>query len=102
MINLTKDQLTFIKKTVVEPLSELGLSVYIFGSRATGNHKEFSDLDLLIKADFINQKIRNKIASIEEKLIDSSFPFKVDLVIDQDLAISYRDNIKDQIIKLNL
>jgi predicted nucleotidyltransferase len=51
--------------------------VYIFGSRAKGTAKKFSDLDLVIKG-FVDRKILRKI---QEDLEESNLPYKVDLII---------------------
>lgn len=53
------------------------LEVNIFGSRAKGNYKTGSDIDLAIMNQEVNQKT---IARILSDCADSSLPFKVDLV----------------------
>ena len=94
---LTKDQYKFIYEKLVLPLREMGLEIYVFGSRARGDHQKFSDLDVLAKGDASG--LDAKISEILETLEESTFPFKVDLVKDKDLATSYRENVrKDQII----
>lgn len=52
--------------------------VYVFGSRATGECKPWSDLDLVIDAQ--NAIPLALIARIAEAFDESSLPWKVDLV----------------------
>lgn len=48
----------------------------IFGSRATGNYKEYSDIDIVLYGD-INQSSVNNLLTLFE---DSSLPYKVDII----------------------
>ena len=52
--------------------------VVVFGSRATGTAKKYSDLDIAILGD--EPLSLDTIASIGEGLGDSDLPFKVDVV----------------------
>ncbi|MCC5907910.1 MAG: nucleotidyltransferase domain-containing protein [Balneolaceae bacterium] len=52
-------------------------SVHIFGSRAKGNHRIGSDLDLAIMNKGVSSK---QIASIRGDFEQSSLPYNVDLV----------------------
>ena len=72
---LSEEQLILIRDIIKEfaPAVE---SVSLFGSRATGSHKSYSDIDMVLYGD------------IEESAVDclwtcfheSSLPYKVDLV----------------------
>ena len=53
------------------------LTVYIFGSRAKGNFKSGSDLDLAIMNKGVSYKTLLKLKS---DLDDSSLPYKADIV----------------------
>jgi uncharacterized protein len=92
-ISLTEDELKFIKDRVVKPLKKHGADIYVFGSRAKGTCSKFSDLDLLVRSKTVNQDLRKEIAKVSEFLMESNFPYKVDLVVEDDLAQSYRDDI---------
>ena len=73
---LTESELQFIVKNAVEPLKLLNAKIYLFGSRANGKYKNFSDIDLLYKAS-ANRKIRaHEIYAVTTALENSSFPFK--------------------------
>ena len=52
--------------------------VSVFGSRATGTKKKFSDLDLLIHTK-TKLSLRN-FRRLKEAFTDSSLPFRVDIV----------------------
>lgn len=73
------------------PLFDQGATIYVFGSRARGDHKKFSDLDLLIDGDRL---ARSDIAAAKEALENSNLPIKVDLVWKKDLADSYRTSVE--------
>ena len=50
----------------------------MFGSRATGRARRYSDLDLVIDAG--RRLTLNEIAALAEAFSDSDLPYKVDLV----------------------
>lgn len=84
---LTAPQLDFIYKTVVRPLQALDARVFCYGSRARGDFKKFSDLDLMVESKNPQSIDLNPI---QEILQNSSFPYKVDLVHISDFAQNYR------------
>jgi len=73
----------------VDPLKNQGAAVWIFGSRARGEHQIFSDLDLMVSSD---TDISAHISKIQELLEEENFPFKVDIVESKNFAESYRKN----------
>lgn len=79
----------YITDTVVNPLKQRGLSVYCFGSRARGDHKPFSDLDLMIEGP-VSDQVQQLKGAIEESLSKENFPYKVDLVLFEEYADSYK------------
>jgi uncharacterized protein len=52
--------------------------VWVFGSRATGRARRYSDLDLAIDAG--RQLTLDEIATLTEAFSDSDLPYRVDLV----------------------
>lgn len=96
---LTEAEFTFLQERLIQPLKKHGAQVYLFGSRATGKHKKFSDIDILFKESthsIANSEIYRLLSEIE----DSNFPYKIDLVAEKDLAQSYRTNIDREKIAL--
>lgn len=83
---------------VVRPLKSQGCRVFIFGSRITGQHHPYSDVDLLYRTP--SQLPTGFLSNLKESLEDSRFPYAVDLVDENDLAASYRDNVTSNMIEL--
>lgn len=87
---LSLDERNLINRLVVQPLNAAGGQVFVFGSRARGDQRKFSDLDLLIKGPVSSQLI----SLIREELEESRLAIKVDLVLDAELASGYRDSVE--------
>lgn len=96
-IRLTDDERSFLEDTVAKPLARAGYRVWCFGSRARGEGARYADVDLLVEGP---DKPRALIGEINERLIQSNFPYKVDLVLEQDLAESYRDSVMAERVPL--
>ena len=71
---LTEKQITLLKEILIKNGMNIH-TVKIFGSRATGNYKDYSDIDLVFFGE-VNEKKLNKLWTI---LYESSLPFKVEL-----------------------
>jgi len=73
---VSEEQYNWIKKILKTYLP--GTRVFVFGSRARGDHKKYSDLDLAIEsAETIQKKTWSEL---QEQFSESSIPFKIDLV----------------------
>lgn len=71
------DELQIVRKILAESLPQ-GFRVYVFGSRAGGKVKPWSDLDLLFEGNEpLPLEVRARLAS---EFDDSRLPWKVDLV----------------------
>ena len=96
MYGLDKRDWLFVRKVLIEPLQSMNCKVFVFGSRARGDFKKYSDLDILVETD---QDISQVLGRIEEKLEESSLPIKVDIVLEKNLAKSYQTSVlKDRIL----
>ncbi len=84
---LTKEQFEFVQKNVMTPLSQKGANVFVYGSRARGDHKPFSDLDLMVETKN-GEPI--PLGAYLETMQKSNFPYKVDLVNYSDFAEAYK------------
>lgn len=91
---MSEEQFEILNRMVLLPLKQHGAKVFIFGSRATGQHHPYSDVDLLYKAD--TSFPSGFIAKIQEAIEESRFPFTVDLVAEENLASSYRPSVIPQ------
>ena len=74
--------------------STVNPNIYIYGSRVKGNFREFSDIDLLLKADSYDER-----ALLHLDFSELNIPYKVDFVLDKDLFEGYRDEIEGHMIK---
>lgn len=75
--------------------STLNPKIYIYGSRVKGNFREFSDIDLLLKADSFDLESLGRIDFAE---LDT--PYKVDFILDKDLFRGYREEIEAHMVEL--
>jgi len=69
-------------------------SVFVFGSRAIGKHKKYSDLDLWIESD-PNLSLAN-ITQLREIFEESEIPIKIDIVTPETCLDDYKDKIQNQ------
>ena len=91
----------FIFDALINPLKSKGCKVFLFGSRATGQFKKFSDIDLLYFTSTTEAKINpSEIYKLIHFLEESNFIYKVDLVSELDLASSYKEKINAEMIEL--
>lgn len=81
----------WLADNVIGPLQKSGYRVHLFGSRARGSHRPFSDVDLLI--DGSEQLSLALLGELRERLELGPLPFKVDLVEWSSLAESYREEV---------
>ncbi|HLB57577.1 MAG TPA: nucleotidyltransferase domain-containing protein [Gammaproteobacteria bacterium] len=68
-------------------------TVSLFGSRATGKAKKFSDIDLVIEAE---KPISNEIlVALANDFEESDLPYKVDIVDWATIDNAFQDRIKN-------
>lgn len=97
---LTESELKFVDEAVVQILKQHKARIFLFGSRANGKHRKFSDIDLLFWEDPQFPIPSTLISQILTHLEDSNFAYKVDLVRDSELASSYREQVNREKIEL--
>ena len=68
-----------------------GTRAWVFGSRATGRARRYSDLDLAIDAG--RRLTLDEIAGLTEAFSDSDLPYKVDLIDWHDIDDGWRQII---------
>lgn len=66
--------------------------IYLYGSRAQGDHRWNSDYDLWIDAD-ISRKV---IAEMSDRLEESFVPFRVDIVTTPQLKGRFAELVKQE------
>lgn len=84
----------------LEPLRKAGARIWIFGSRARGDQKPFSDIDILIELGSDSHLPPGLLSQIKEAVEESRLPYKVDFVNITDLAESYRQGVLQDRIPL--
>jgi len=90
MFGLSAEDWRIVNQLVIEPLStQHHAQVWVFGSRARGQERPFSDLDLLI--DPQEPLEPTLLGEIRAALEESELPIKVDLVELDTLAEAYRN-----------
>jgi uncharacterized protein len=89
---LSTKQFELLSKVILEPLWAIpGVKVWIFGSRARGDFLPYSDIDLLVEST--NPSSRPELSRLRATAEDSALPFKVDLVLFEELAEGYRERV---------
>ncbi len=83
---LSQGEYELLENLVVKPLRERGAVVWCFGSRARGTQHKFSDIDLMVDT---TTDLSPLIAQLVEDIVESHFPYKVDIVQRIDFAQSY-------------
>lgn len=70
------------------------IRVFIFGSRALGTYRKYSDVDLLLEAE--PPLTEAQIESLKEAFEESDIPYTFDIVCIQNLKAEYAETISKQ------
>lgn len=97
---LEEKDFLLLKDLVLKPLKDMGAKTFVFGSRARGDYKAFSDIDILF--EFSNDKAKEaaKLYLLKSAIEESHFPYKVDFVEMKELAPSYKEQILKEKIEV--
>ncbi|MEK7525847.1 MAG: nucleotidyltransferase domain-containing protein [Patescibacteria group bacterium] len=88
-----------LKDTVFQFLNPDSVTVFVFGSRASGLASKFSDVDLGIKS---KEPIPvGTVSDIEEAFENSDLPYGVDIVDFSKVSDKFREIAEKSIIYLN-
>jgi predicted nucleotidyltransferase len=89
--SLSPEQDALILRILAQHLADRRGTVYVFGSRAKGTARKYSDVDLLLELDPpAEAKLLGDLADAFE---ESSLPFTVDVVSFSELNLHYKDEI---------
>ena len=89
-IDIRPDHASMVRDILVARLPE-GVSVWVFGSRATGQARPYSDLDLALQAaEPLSAAIIHDLA---DDFTECDLPFKVDVLDLNRVASSFRKRI---------
>ncbi len=97
MFGLEERHLDFIKETLKKYISNPEAKFYIFGSRARGTYKEYSDVDIAIDCSNLTSIIKSKL---ELEFENSTFPYEVDIVDLNNIKENFKTLIQDDLVLL--
>jgi predicted nucleotidyltransferase len=80
-----------VRRTVLEALAGEDVAVLFFGSRARGNARRASDIDVALAP---RQALKaGVLARLHEQLEDLRIPYTVDLVLLNQVSATFRDQV---------
>ncbi|MGZ3782410.1 MAG: nucleotidyltransferase family protein [Pseudobdellovibrionaceae bacterium] len=90
--DLSAENEIIIKKILIDFLStRKKFSVFVFGSRATGKNKKYSDIDLWIESE--PELLQNEITNLMDIFEQSDLTIKVDIVTEETCLLVYKERI---------
>ena len=96
---LEKRHLDFIMQVLTDNIPQKEAKFYIFGSRAKGNYKEYSDIDIAIKLS--DEKLSADIlGKILMEFSDSTLPYEVDVIDLNAIDDKFKNLIKNSLAEL--
>lgn len=98
MFGLEDRHLNFIKETLKKYITNSNAKFYIFGSRARGKFREYSDVDIAIDCPDLTSTIKSKI---EIEFENSTFPYEVDIVDLNSIKDNFKNLIQDDLVLLD-
>ena len=96
MINITPHERSIILQILHSTISEC--TVLAFGSRISGKHRRYSDLDLAIDGQKRFSVLQ--LFEVKEKFSDSELPFRVDILDWNALTPAFQDIISSSNVKI--
>lgn len=95
MIDLDEKYVNFIKKAFDERLNNYKL--YLFGSRAKGRARKYSDIDLAVDSPELTDKIKS---DLEIYFTDSTIPYEIDIVDLNNISEKFKNIISDDLVEI--
>ncbi|MDR2617006.1 MAG: nucleotidyltransferase domain-containing protein [Endomicrobium sp.] len=100
IISLEPKYLCMIKNILRDQLGDLGIKVYIFGSRVQGNTKKTSDIDLALdnngnKVDYINV-----ICKLKEAFEESDIKYSIDVLDLNEISDEFKQSIACDLVEI--
>ncbi|HVH79838.1 MAG TPA: nucleotidyltransferase domain-containing protein [Stellaceae bacterium] len=89
-IDMTPEQRRIVEEILRAGLPQ-GSAVWVFGSRATGRARHYSDLDLVIDAE--RRLTLDETGQLADAFTDSDLPYRVDIVDWQAVGEGFRKSI---------
>ena len=98
MISITPQELEIVRTILRRHVPDR--QVKVFGSRARGTARPYSDLDLAIMG--AESLPLSTLASLAEDFTESDLPYKVDIVVWADIGESFRRAIRQDAVALDI
>lgn len=95
MIDLEEKYINFIREMVKKYLQDC--KIYLFGSRVKNTAKKYSDIDIALKADNLNEKI---LLKIKNEFEDSTLPYEVDIIDLNNISEQFKTHITDDLTEI--
>ena len=96
-IDLNEKYQTIIKAILTPYLKQQYVYVYVFGSRAKGTAKTYSDVDLCLEGELLSF---TEMASLKEAFSESDLPYFVDVLQQKEISKPFYLSIKDSFVAL--
>lgn len=97
MIDLSPQEIEIVRTILRRHVPDR--QVKVFGSRARGTARQYSDLDLVIMG--ADPPPLGALASLAEDFTESDLPYKVDIVVWADISESFRRAIQQDAVALD-
>lgn len=95
-LQLSESEIVAVKNILTHHLGKM--EYRIFGSRAKGTAKAYSDLDVVLLSTAPVPLLT--LSHLEESFAESDLPFKVDVVDWQRITAVFREKIKNEWVKI--
>lgn len=100
MFGLEKRHIDFIIEVLRQNIPQKDAKFYIFGSRAKGTYKEYSDIDIAVQLSEGNLSA-DTLGKILLEFSDSTLPYEVDVVDLNAIDAKFKELILDSLVELN-
>lgn len=94
---LTEEQSRGIRKIFDKTLPQ-GIHVYLFGSRARGTNRKYSDMDLALESS--SAIASDVMLKLYDEFEESDLPFRTEIVDILKVDADFRDHIQPDLIKI--
>lgn len=95
---LEERHIKFLLDVLREYLPDGNVKFYVFGSRAKGSYKEYSDVDIALKGE--NEIPFENLLKLKSEFENSTFPYEVDIVDLNTISKNFLNIIKDDLTPL--
>ena len=99
MFGLENRHVDFIKEILQKHLPNSDAKFYIFGSRAKGNYREYSDVDIAIDSPDLTL---DKKLQIQSDFDNSTFPYEVDIVDLKTIQENFKNFISADLAEIKI